>query len=295
MLCNKVEEQDGDCTVSAHVTITLSLTHSLFVIVCKGIVDLHGGTLAVSSEGEGKGTCFRISLQEECTGAELDVSANYFHAASSSVHPSGPISPENMVTATRNGNQLGAILPCSNDSSLYSSRIEAICPEHTSRIQLSLQDSEHNIKIERSTSSAVSRRIKRILIVDDAASNRKMLRRLLESRSYDCDDAEDGDQAVDMVRASMMVGSDGVYDVIIMDYQMPVMDGVTATSEIRRIGYRNIIIGATGNVLTRDIHAFLSSGADIVLMKPLSISEFDNYMSSIDQLDSCNYVRQFRR
>ena len=252
------------------------------MIVCKGIVDLHGGTLTVSSEGEEKGTCFCISLPVESTGAIVSSRKDNFKICHPNMKQSVPsFSTQISNASAHNGRSFSNVNP-------FGDEIESISPpssvrktEHDCEVQLPLQDKDCEVKVDDQPPSELHLKHKRILIVDDAASNRKMLRRLLESRSYDCDDAEDGDQAVDMVRASMMVGSDGVYDVIIMDYQMPVMDGVTATSEIRRMGYRNIIIGATGNVLSRDIHAFLSSGADIVLMKPLSISEFDNYMNSI--------------
>ena len=54
-----------------------------------------------------------------------------------------------------------------------------------------------------------------------------------------------------------------------MDYQMPVMDGPTAISAIRALGYRGVVLGLTGNVLTVDQVAMVKAGADDVLTKPL--------------------------
>ena len=122
----------------------------------------------------------------------------------------------------------------------------------------------------------------RVLIVDDVHMNRKMMRRLLSSRFDIVDEAENGQQALDMVRASLAHGEEAWYDIITMDYQMPVMDGVTATRIIRQIGYSGLIIGVTGNVLREDINTFLSSGVNIVLMKPLTIAAFDEYLKSFE-------------
>ena len=121
----------------------------------------------------------------------------------------------------------------------------------------------------------------RILIVDDALLNRKMMRRILECRFNVIDEAENGQQALDMVRASLVQDKEAHYDVITMDYQMPVMDGVTATCHIRRLGYKGLIVAVTGNALGDDIHTFLSSGANTVLTKPLTTSVIYQYLDSV--------------
>ena len=122
----------------------------------------------------------------------------------------------------------------------------------------------------------------RILIVDDAPMNRKMMRRILESRFNIVDEAENGQQAVDMIEASLLPEEEAKYDDITMDYQMPVMDGVTATRHIRNAGYTGLIVAVTGNALGEDINTFLSNGANAVLTKPLTISAFDQYLNSVE-------------
>ena len=114
----------------------------------------------------------------------------------------------------------------------------------------------------------------RVLIVDDAVSNRKLLSRLLKNKGHTVDQAEDGDIAVDMV-----VESDQAYkpyDLVLMDYEMPTMTGPEAASEIRKMGSDVFIVGVTGNLLPEDIDYFRCSGADAVLPKPFKISELDN-------------------
>ena len=69
------------------------------------------------------------------------------------------------------------------------------------------------------------------------------------------------------------------YDIILMDYQMPQMDGPTATKEIRRLGYKGIIIGVTGNSLLIDIETFMKAGANDVLLKPLNFKALEKAIS----------------
>jgi CheY-like chemotaxis protein len=118
--------------------------------------------------------------------------------------------------------------------------------------------------------------IEKILIVDDAASNRKMVARLLRGVGCECLEAEDGQVAIDVViKTAAETGPDGKvsssFQMILMDAEMPVMKGPEATKNIRDLGYIDtFIIGVTGNVLPEDVQAFMSHGADAVLPKPLS-------------------------
>ena len=119
----------------------------------------------------------------------------------------------------------------------------------------------------------------RILIVDDVPMNRKMLKRLVMDRFDECLEAENGQQAVDMVKDAMESGMS--YDIVAIDYQMPVMDGVTATSMMRAIGYTGRIIGITGNAMQEDLNSFTSSGADVVLTKPLSAAKIAEFFTTL--------------
>ena len=87
-----------------------------------------------------------------------------------------------------------------------------------------------------------------ILVVDDSPLNRKMLCKLLKSRGHVIEEAADGQQCVDKVKQEADAGRN--YDVILMDFVMPVMDGPTATRAIRAMDVKSPIFGLTGNQRT---------------------------------------------
>lgn len=129
-------------------------------------------------------------------------------------------------------------------------------------------------------------RKRRILVVDDALLNRKMLMKLLERSGHSCEAACDGDEAVALIAADMAkikeqdAATDGAYsshsiDCVLMDYQMPRLNGPDATFQIRELGFQGLVVGVTGNVLPEDIAHFQSMGANSVLAKPVRLSNLE--------------------
>ncbi len=127
-----------------------------------------------------------------------------------------------------------------------------------------------------------------ILVVEDAASSRKMVVRFLEREGHICTGACNGRDAVEMIEHSISVSRRGEesgiftpvsFDTILMDYEMPFMNGPDATLAIRGLGYKGTIIGLTGNVLLEDVEHFKACGADEVFGKPIrmdALTEFWN-------------------
>ena len=149
-------------------------------------------------------------------------------------------------------------------------------------------------KVVSSTSTRSETKKPIVLVVDDVASNRKMLSRLLMYRCEYFVDAVDGQDAVNKVREAML--KEELFDVITIDHQMPVMDGPTATRRIREMGFTGIIIGLTGNVLPEDIDLFVAAGVNKVLTKPLSAKQFDDTISEYSYLfNSRSYPNSIRR
>mmetsp|Transcript_23575 Transcript_23575/g.22721 ORF Transcript_23575/g.22721 Transcript_23575/m.22721 type:complete len:188 (-) Transcript_23575:149-712(-) len=155
----------------------------------------------------------------------------------------------------------------------------------------------HSAKSEKKDSLNVSRGLKHsgkvedlrrnILIVDDSGLSRKMLCRLLCTTGCVFDEAEDGLIAIDKVKTKMSFTTkeshQDSYNVILMDYVMPNMDGPTATKAIRAAGYTAPIFGLTGNALDSDIDYFLSCGANEVMTKPFDLSLFEGIIKKYDE------------
>eukprot|EP00850_Spirogloea_muscicola_P008753 SM000047S16892 [mRNA] locus=s47:503770:507145:- [translate_table: standard] len=105
---------------------------------------------------------------------------------------------------------------------------------------------------------------RRVLLVEDTEINRIILRKVLQKLNLHCDEAENGAVAVELFR------SGAVYDLVLMDKEMPVMDGHEATRQIRLLGVKTPIIALTGNSLQSDRDLFFEAGADEFQTKPLS-------------------------
>lgn len=111
----------------------------------------------------------------------------------------------------------------------------------------------------------------RVLLADDHPVNRKVVEMILVQADVELTEVEDGAQALQAVR-------DADFDVILMDMQMPVMDGLTATREIRlheaAMGLpRTPVVMLTANALAEHIAAAEAAGADRHLAKPFDAAE----------------------
>ena len=110
---------------------------------------------------------------------------------------------------------------------------------------------------------------KRFLVAEDIEINREYAAVLLRKTGAMVEFAENGQRCVEMVSLS----STGYYDLILMDINMPVMDGLEATKRLRRMGFARPIIALTGNVGDRDKRAALDAGMDAFVEKPVRVEK----------------------
>ncbi|TWU43503.1 Signal transduction histidine-protein kinase BarA [Novipirellula aureliae] len=106
----------------------------------------------------------------------------------------------------------------------------------------------------------------RVLVVDDHGPNRQLAISILQRRGHVCEAAEDGDEAVKAF-------SRQAFDLILMDVQMPGIDGFTATKRIREreksTGTHTPIVALTAHALSGDREKCLAAGMDSYLAKPI--------------------------
>jgi len=111
----------------------------------------------------------------------------------------------------------------------------------------------------------------RILVVDDSVVNRRLLTRLLERHGHICEEAENGRVAVERVKGMAHEGER--FHCILMDYEMPELNGHSATRALRKFGCDSFVVGVTGTLFSEDVQRFMECGADAVLPKPLEMRD----------------------
>jgi len=118
-----------------------------------------------------------------------------------------------------------------------------------------------------------------ILVVEDNAINLRLITTALIRAGHKVDSATDGQIALDKFR-------ENTYDAILMDIMMPVMDGLTATREIRKLealghpgqNKRVKIIAITANAFEDDRDTFFENGMDYYMNKPIEIEELNRIL-----------------
>ena len=120
------------------------------------------------------------------------------------------------------------------------------------------------------------RRSVRVLVAEDNFLNMKLTMSQLQKLGYVADSVANGKEALEVLRATD-------YDIVIMDCQMPIMDGYQATFELRRMekesGRRHRVIALTANALEGDREKCLAAGMDDYLSKPTRHDELERALA----------------
>ena len=134
------------------------------------------------------------------------------------------------------------------------------------------------------------------LLVEDNPINIKMMKYTLKSVGIDCDIAQNGQIGFDMRKKNS-------YDVIFMDIQMPIMNGIEATKAIIKYEKDNNlehipIIAVTANAMNENREKFLSEGMDEFIPKPIDLKLFFNILDKFfkkDRVDSSKTILIYKK
>ena len=227
--------------------------------ITKGIVDSHGGKLWATSEGEGKGTTFTLILPLYDMPLQLDHPVDGERLQFSKEHHDLSVVEDGLLVSP--GSEVGdagTLMECNQDD-----------VKELSSIDLLLESQNSN-------------KFHSILVTDDSAVNRKMMCRSLQSVGFKCFQASDGQECVDIVKKALQHEHEPI-DLVLMDYEMPRMNGPKACSVLRDMRCGIPVIGVTGNVLNEDKRLFMEHGAIHVLQKPFSMIDLDGILSQLHQ------------
>jgi CheY-like chemotaxis protein len=114
-----------------------------------------------------------------------------------------------------------------------------------------------------------------VLVAEDNPVNQQVVRQMLENLNVTAHIVADGQAAVDAM-------CDGVYDLVLMDMQMPRMDGVEATREIRALcGEEPYIAAMTASAMASDRAACLDAGMNDFIAKPVRVDDLERRLRAV--------------
>jgi CheY-like chemotaxis protein len=115
-------------------------------------------------------------------------------------------------------------------------------------------------------------------LVEDDRDHQPLLSLMLKKSGSDVTIAENGKVAVDLAQRARDAGRP--FDLIVMDLQMPVLDGLSATRALRRHGFTNPIIALTARAVSTDRDRSFEAGCDGFLSKPITRPDLARSLAS---------------
>ncbi|KAL7425265.1 hypothetical protein Q5752_000953 [Cryptotrichosporon argae] len=257
----------------------------LGLFICRRITELLDGRIEVQSV-LGQGSVFRFFIKTRTAAAAADEVLT----PTAAVHDM-PIRPALSLPA---GGDLPLQRPLLNDPTAQGRRPSSSAASDSSSLQPSslpmspfspgaLSPSDEGAGSARSLDFYAASRPLHLLVVEDNKINQTVLKRQVTKVGWSCDVADDGQEALILVHDAStgeraLPGGRKRYDVIVMDLEMPVMDGLTAVRHIRAAEAageleRQVVIALTGNARQEQIDTALAAGMDDVVIKPYRLPD----------------------
>jgi CheY-like chemotaxis protein len=223
-------------------------------------------TLTVSQRPreDGEGAWVRFAVQDTGVGIEPDKLQHLFDAFTQA---------DRSIARQYGGSGLGLAisqrLVRAMGGELEATSTPGVGSIFSFELPLVAGDAETLAVVESSQAQAIAPR--RILVAEDVEINRQILRTALTRQGHHIVFAQDGVQALELVQREP-------FDLVLMDVQMPVLDGVEATRRIRKLPgpISGIpIIGLTANVMARERERYLGAGMNACLPKPIEWQQLE--------------------
>ncbi|KAJ6264365.1 hypothetical protein Dda_0510 [Drechslerella dactyloides] len=266
--------------------------------ICRQLASLLKGTVALTrSDSSGSQFCLTIPLKVAREGTSgRDSLASSFDNAVVDLGVAAALSSTNALVSEKD---LGRVLPTHRGWNLAKKSREDL-----SLPALDAGGSGSAKTDEKATTAIAKSPVKflelppnpllqtekiRVLVAEDNPVNQEVVSRMLRLESvYDITIAKDGQEAVNRVKEALAEGKH--FHIILMDVQMPTLDGIQATSAIRSLGYRAPIVALSAYSTENNIKECYDSGMDYFISKPVKKSQLrivlKRYCSTIREEES---------
>ncbi len=214
-----------------------------------------------------------VDVHDTGIGMTNEQSARLFHAfqqADSSVTRQFGGTGLGLALSRKIAQALGGSLILSHSKpgagSVFTLKLEAPVSSSSGWIRATnLEDRMANLLAAKKPDAAIDEKALadiHILLAEDSADNEKLMRLYLEAAGANVVSAHDGLEAIELATAQD-------FDIILMDVQMPGLDGLEATKRLRAQGYSQPIVALTAHALTEEIEKSLAAGCDRHVTKPI--------------------------